>query len=96
MAMEIPFTKGGFEKLKIDLREAERKRPETLKSLVRARAMGDLSENGFYKSAKAELADLDRKIRHLKYLIKNGKIIQKPKNNDFVQIGHKVVLKRIN
>ena len=47
--MAILFTKGGYEDLKIKLKETEEKRPEVLKSLVRAREMGDLSENGAYK-----------------------------------------------
>lgn len=90
------FTKEGFEKLKSDLKTAEEKRPEVVATLSRARAMGDLSENGFYKGARFELSDLDRKIRHLKRLISEGRVIQKPTNNDFVQIGHTVTLKRIN
>lgn len=93
--MAILFTKKGFEKLKKDLKEAEEKRPIAVDALVRARAMGDLSENGFYKGARFELNDLDRKIRHLRHLIKEGQIIQKPTNNDFVQIGHTVTLRRI-
>lgn len=89
------FTKEGFEKIKLDLKEAEEKRPEAVTTLSRARAMGDLSENGFYKSARFELNDLDRKIRHLRRLIKNGQVIDRPTNNNFVQIGHTVTLRKI-
>ena len=89
------FTKEGFEKLKKDLKEAEEKRPEAVATLTKARNMGDLSENGFYKGAKFELNDLDRKIRHLTHLIKEGQVIQKPVNNDYVQLGHTVTLKRV-
>lgn len=94
--MAILFTEEGFEKIKSELHEAIRKRPQTVATLAKARAMGDLSENGFYKSARFELNDLDRKIRHLKHLIEEGKIIQKPKTNEVVQIGHTVRLRRIN
>jgi transcription elongation factor GreA len=94
--MSILFTKAGFEKLKSDLKEAEEKRPDVVATLARARAMGDLSENGFYKSARFELNDLDRKIRHLRHLVKDGQVIQKPKSNETVQIGHTVILRRIN
>lgn len=90
------FTKEGFEKLKSDLKDAQERRPEVVATLTRARAMGDLSENGFYKSAKFELNDLDRKIRHLRHLIKYGQVINKPLNNEYVQIGHTVTLKRLN
>lgn len=91
---KILFTKEGFEKVKNELKLAEEKRPELLRSLVRAREMGDLSENGFYKGAKFELNDLDRKIRHLKRLISQGQVIS-PSNNDYVQIGHTVTLNRV-
>lgn len=87
----IPFTKQGFEDLKKKLENEISKRPSAVKQLTRGREMGDLSENGLYKAAKQELNDLDRNIRNLKYLIKNGKIFN-PANNDFVQIGHSVLV----
>ena len=93
--MAILFTKGGYEDLKIKLKETEEKRPEVLKSLVRAREMGDLSENGAYKGAKFELNDLDRKIRQLRRLVQEGQVIQKPTSNKTVQIGHTVTLSRV-
>jgi transcription elongation factor GreA len=92
----ILFTKEGYEKIKSDLKIAEERRPEAVATLAKARNMGDLSENGFYKGARFELNDLDRKIRHLRHLVKEGKIIQKPTNNDSVQIGHTVILRRLN
>ncbi len=94
--MAILFTKVGYENLKIELKKAEEKRPEAVATLSRARAMGDLSENGFYKGARFELNDLDRKIRHLKRLIQEGQVIQKPTNNEYVQIGHRVTIRRIS
>lgn len=94
--MAILFTKEGYNKIKSDLDEAIKKRPEAVATLARARAMGDLSENGFYKGARFELNDLDRKIRHLSRLVKEGQIIQEPTDNKTVQIGHTVTLKRIN
>ena len=93
--MAIIFTKEGYGNLKSRLKEAEEKRPHAVTTLTRARAMGDLSENGLYKGARSELNDLDRKIRQLKYLIKEAKVIKKPKQNEYVQIGHKVTLRRI-
>lgn len=94
--MPYLFTPEGFEKIKKDLAEAETKRPEAVATLAKARAMGDLSENGFYKGARFELNDLDRKIRQLKHLIMNAKVIEKPKSNDVIQFGHTVILRRIN
>ena len=94
--MAIFFTQEGYEKIKQGLKEAEEKRPQVVQTLSRARAMGDLSENGFYKGARFELNDLDRKIRHLTRLVKQGQVIQKPTSNNFVQIGHTVTLRRIS
>lgn len=94
--MAILFTKEGYEKLKKDLKAAEGKRPEAVETLSRARAMGDLSENGFYKGARFELNELDRKIRHLRHLVKEGSIISTPTDNLSVQLGHTVILERIN
>jgi transcription elongation factor GreA len=62
--MPILFTKEGYEKIKTELKQAEERRPEVVATLTKARNMGDLSENGFYKGAKFELNDLDRKIRN--------------------------------
>ena len=87
----IPFTKQGFENLKNELSYLISKRPEAVKQLTRGRDMGDLSENGLYKAAKQELNDIDRNIRNLKYLVKNGKVLM-PTNNDYVQMGHNVVV----
>lgn len=93
--MSYLFTKEGFEKMTNDLNEAKKKRPEAVATLARARAMGDLSENGFYKGARFELNDLDRRIRHLTRILDGARIIEKPSNNDSVQLGHTVTLKRI-
>lgn len=94
--MSYLFTTEGFEKIKTELKIAEEKRPGIVKELARAREMGDLSENGAYKGAKFALSDLDRKIRHLKHLITYSKVIEKPKNNEFIGFGHKVVLRKIS
>ncbi|TXG76493.1 hypothetical protein E6Q11_04510 [Candidatus Dojkabacteria bacterium] len=90
------FTKQGFEKIKKDLEEAEKKRPDAVATLARARAMGDLSENGFYKGARFELSDLDRKIRTLSGLVKQARIIETPTDNETVKLGHTVTVRRIN
>lgn len=87
----IPFTKQGYQDLKKQLEIEVLKRPDAVKSLTRGREMGDLSENGLYKAAKQELVDLDRNIRHLKSLIKYGKPVTTI-NNDYVQLGHKVLV----
>lgn len=91
----IPFTKQGYEDLKTQLSKEIAKRPEAVIQLTRGRDMGDLSENGLYKAAKQELNDIDRQIRYLKNLVKNGKIYN-PKNNEYVQLGHNVIVETEN
>ncbi len=93
--MAYYFTKEGYDKFHNELNDAIKKRPEAVATLARARGMGDLSENGFYKGARFELNDLDRKIRHLKHILDGAKIIEKPKENTTVQLGNTVTLRRI-
>ena len=87
----IPFTKQGYDNLKQELEKIMSQRPAAVKELTRGRDMGDLSENGLYKAAKQNLVDVDRQIRYLKNLVKYGKV-NLPLKNDFVQIGHKVLV----
>jgi len=87
----IPFTKAGFEELKKKLEVEVEKRPYAVKQLTKGREMGDLSENGLYKAAKQELNDIDREIRNLKSLVLQAKVAT-PKNKDFVQIGHRIIV----
>lgn len=87
----IPFTKTGYEELIQKLEIYHEKRPNAVKTLSRAREMGDLSENGLYRAAKFELSDIDRQIRFFKNLLKYAKVFV-PINNQTVQIGHKVTI----
>lgn len=87
----IPFTKIGFDNLKKELESLTQKRPDAVKTLSRARDMGDLSENGLYKAAKQEVVDIDRQIRNLKYLIKSAKVFV-PESNEKIEIGHKIIV----
>ena len=52
---KVPFTRTGYEQLKIRQTELLVKREIVLVSLQRAREMGDLSENGAYTAARFEL-----------------------------------------
>lgn len=89
--MVVLLTSEGFKKFKDDHRILLEKRKEVLADLVRAREMGDLSENGAYKAARFELSSIDRRIRELTKIIKTATVIT---NNvsDRVQLGNKVNL----
>jgi len=87
----IPFTKEGLTKLQCDHNELTEKRKETVKSLSRAREMGDLSENGLYKAAKSELADIDRNLRRIKYFLTHSFAIKNISSSS-VGLGSKILL----
>ena len=90
--MKILFTKQGFEKLKNDYESLTKSRPLAVLDLKKAREMGDLSENGYYKSARFKLNDIDRNLRNFNYLIKFAVIADEPKKG-IIGIGSKVDLK---
>ena len=89
--MVVLLTSEGLKKFKDDHEVLLEKRKEVLVDLVRARDMGDLSENGAYKAARFELSSIDRRIRELTKIIKTATVIT---NNvsDRVQLGNKVNL----
>lgn len=74
----IPFTAAGLVKLPAELEKLQKYREEVLVRLQRAREMGDLSENGAYKTARFELSDTDRNIRRLQHLLKYGVVVTAP------------------
>jgi transcription elongation factor GreA len=88
----IIFTEEGFGKILKQKLELEKKRTEVLVRLAYARSQGDLSENGAYHSAKAELTSVDRQLRQIKIFERFGKIISGNDKNT-VDIGSTVVVK---
>ena len=83
------FTKEGLEKLKQEQKELKESRPDAVEHLKRAREMGDLSENGYYKASKSKLISIDNRLRRLEHIIKYAKIIQST-GGDIVQLGAQV------
>lgn len=76
MDNSIYFTKNGLEKKKQEYESLLQERPDAVRELAKAREMGDLSENGYYKGARLKLSDIDRRLRQLKYLLKVAKVKQ--------------------
>lgn len=72
------FTKDGYESVKKEQEDLLKKRPVTVDELRTAREMGDLSENGAYKAARASLSAIDSRLRRLAILIKYAKIVDNP------------------
>lgn len=91
------LTKQGFEKLKNELEELKnKKKPVVLERLTKARAMGDLSENSEYTSAKEELNFIEERIEEIEEILKNAKIVENPNNDDTVELGETVVVEKNN
>lgn len=91
------LTKQGFEKLKNELEELKnKKKPVVLERLTKARAMGDLSENSEYTSAKEELNFIEERIEEIEEILKNAKIAENPNNDDTVELGETVVVEKNN
>jgi len=88
----IRSTKKGFEKLKKDYQDAVRERPIAVADLRKAREMGDLSENGYYKAARFKLSHIDYLLRKLSTDIKKSIIVEKTDKN-IVGVGSTVTLK---
>lgn len=96
----IPVTKEGFENLQRELLDLKNERPQAVKTLAEARAMGDLSENGLYTAAKARLRSIDSQMFRAEIQIKLADIIEggsgmvtigshvKVKNEDFETTFH--------
>ncbi len=92
---EIYLTESGYEEIKkeLELLKTE-KRPEVIKALKEARAMGDLSENAEYDSARTEQAIVEGKIQELEATLEQATVIRNVKK-DKVAIGNKVKLEYI-
>ncbi|CAN5149753.1 transcription elongation factor GreA [soil metagenome] len=88
----ITFTKAGFDKMQEEQKKLLGERPAAVIDLKTARDLGDLSENGYYKSARQKLSFIDHRLRQLKYILKEAVIVA-PTQIDTVTIGCQVTIK---
>ena len=92
---EVFLTAEGFTEIEEELDELKRvKRPEIIKAIKEARALGDLSENAEYHSAREEQAVIEGRIQELEYMIDHAVIISE-EASDTVKIGSSVVIQYI-
>lgn len=90
---EVFLTAKGFTDIESELDELKRvKRPEVIKAIKEARALGDLSENAEYHSAREEQAVIEGRIQELEYMIDHAVIIDEA-TSDKVSIGSTVTIK---
>lgn len=88
----ILITKEGYKQAQTDYDGLVSKRKITVGELRKYREMGDLSENGAYKGAKAQLGSIDYQLRKLQRILSTAKIIQK-RFTDIVGVGSTIVIK---
>ena len=91
---EFFLTSEGYLELETELNYLKTdKRNEVLNSLKEARALGDLSENAEYDSAREEQAKLEARIKEVEYILEHATIIDDAQTeNDKVTIGSTVSL----
>ena len=84
---KVYLTSEGFLEIEQELNELKNvKRPEIIKALKDARALGDLSENTDYDAARAEQAQIEGRILELEKIMENAEIIEN-KKTDTVDLG---------
>ena len=96
MSDKVYLTNEGFLEIEEELNNLkEVKRPEVIKALKDARALGDLSENADYDAARNEQAQVEGRIKELEQLLEKAELIEK-KDTDKVTLGVTVKIKYID
>lgn len=85
------FTKQGYDEHKREYEQLLADRPAAVADLKKAREMGDLSENGYYKSARAKLSSVDHRLRQLKYILATAQVVERQQKGT-VEIGSTVTV----
>ena len=93
---KVYLTDEGFLEIEEELNELKNvKRPEVIKALKDARALGDLSENADYDAARDEQAQIEGRILELEQILENAHIIEKG-TTDKVGLGVTVKIKYVD
>ena len=81
----VYLTEEGLKNLKDELDNLINvRRPENIKSIKEARALGDLSENADYDAAKNDQAEIEGRIKRIEKMLENVSIIE---NVSFDRVG---------
>lgn len=88
----IILTAEGYLELETELKELKNiRRPEVIKALKEARALGDLSENSDYDAARNEQGLVESRIKELEYKLEHA-IIADSSKKDTVNVGNTVLI----
>jgi len=92
---KILLTPEGFLALEEELADLkENQRPKVIVAIKEARALGDLSENAEYDTAKNEQARIEARIKELQYRIEHSIVMEGSKNS--VSVGSTVVIEYVD
>ena len=87
MSNKVYLTNEGILEIEEELNHLKNvKRPEIIKALKDARALGDLSENADYDAARDEQAKVEGRITELEKLLETAELIEK-RDTDKVGLG---------
>ena len=90
---KIYLTREGLEELKSELDYLINvKRPENITAIKEARALGDLSENAEYSSARDNQAKIEARIKEIEYTLEHATIIENT-NDGKVRVGSNITIK---
>jgi len=85
------MTKTGYQEIETEIEQLKLGRPAKIKALQEARALGDLSENAEYSSAKRDLRRVESRLRFLNKQLQYAQIVS-PSNNSIIEIGKTVTI----
>jgi transcription elongation factor GreA len=90
---KIPLTRAGFDKIDAELKHLKTvERPNIIQAIAEARALGDLSENAEYHSAKEKQSFIEGRIKELEGVISLADIIDTSKLSGSIKFGATVEL----
>lgn len=85
------MTPAGYHEIEAQIEQLKLDRPHKIKALQAARALGDLSENAEYSSAKRDLRRLEGRLRFLNKQLQYAQVVT-PSNKAIVDIGKMVTI----
>lgn len=85
------MTPTGYHEIEQEIAALQTKRPAKIAQLKAARALGDLSENTEYSTAKRELRHLESRLRYLNKQLQYSQVVT-PTDEQSVDLGTRVTL----
>ncbi|MCR8724919.1 transcription elongation factor GreA [Frigidibacter sp. ROC022] len=85
---KIPLTRAGFTALQDELKHLKTvERPAIIAAIAEARALGDLSENAEYHSAREKQSFIEGRIKELEGIIARAEVIDVPTLSGPIKFG---------